>query len=174
MTANKQTPVASATGQISVETPYGVFIITASGGKVCAISRASEGNEQPVSLGATQPVLQLAAKELREYLAGERMTFTFPMGAEGTPFQQKVWAAISQIPYGETRTYGEIAQVVENPKGSRAVGMACNKNPIMIAVPCHRVMGAGGKLTGYAYGTGLKHKLLSLEQREPKEDTEKR
>ena len=174
MTANKQTPEASTAEQTCVETPYGVFIITASGGKVCAISRVNEGDEQPVSYGAAQPVLQLAAKELREYLAGERMTFTFPMGAEGTPFQQKVWSAISQIPYGETRTYGEIAQAVENPKGSRAVGMACNRNPIMIAVPCHRVMGAGGKLTGYAYGTGLKHKLLSLEQREPKEDKEKR
>jgi len=86
------------------------------------------------------------------------------MQAKGTAFQQQVWQALNTIPYGETRTYGDIALQVGNPKGARAVGGACNKNPLWIAVPCHRVLGAGGSLTGYAYGTGMKQTLLALEQ----------
>jgi len=91
------------------------------------------------------------------------------MRPEGTPFQQRVWQALSRIPYGETRTYGEIALEVGTSRGARAVGGACNKNPIWIAVPCHRVLGSNGSLTGYAYGTGVKQQLLTLEKnRKPK------
>ena len=102
--------------------------------------------------------------ELKEYFEGARTQFTFPMHAEGTAFQNAVWDALRKIPYGETKSYGEIANVVGNAKASRAVGMACNRNPIMIAVPCHRVVGANGSLTGYAYGTGIKQVLLDIER----------
>ena len=84
---------------------------------------------------------------------------------QGTPFQQKVWAALREIPYGETRSYGQIAAQVGNPKASRAVGMANNRNPIAIIVPCHRVIGANGSLTGYAGGLNVKQELLALERR---------
>jgi methylated-DNA-[protein]-cysteine S-methyltransferase len=152
------------TGHVSLNTPIGMLIVSAKDATVCSI-RLAKANEQPVAQeNETQPVLKRAVRELHEYFAGERTEFTFPMDGAGTPFQKSVWQALLQIPFGETRTYGEIASAVENPKGSRAVGMACNKNPIMIAVPCHRVVGAGGKLTGYAYGTELKQTLLDLEQ----------
>jgi methylated-DNA-[protein]-cysteine S-methyltransferase len=85
------------------------------------------------------------------------------MEPDGTPFQKSVWDALLKIPYGKTASYGQIAMQVNNPKGARAVGMACNKNPIWIAVPCHRVIGANGALTGYALGMGMKQQLLTLE-----------
>ena len=113
---------------------------------------------------ATEPELNRAARELTEYFAGQRQNFTFSLRPVGTPFQMRVWDALLKIPYGETRSYGQIARNVANPKGARAVGMACNRNPIMIAVPCHRVVGSDGSLTGYALGTGLKQALLKHEQ----------
>jgi len=104
-------------------------------------------------------------KEIREYLAGEREAFSAVIEPEGTPFQKKVWVSLMNIPYGETRSYGEIAAMVGNPKAGRAVGMACNRNPIAIIVPCHRVVGSGGSLTGYAGGLTRKEFLLALEQK---------
>ena len=171
MRRNKQMENEPHLDYISLNTPIGTLIVSAKGGAVCSIRLASAEEESIAPQNETNPVLRLAAQELKEYFAGERTAFTFPMDGEGTPFQKSVWLALLQIPFGETRTYGEIAAVVENPKGSRAVGMACNKNPIMIAVPCHRVVGAGGKLTGYAYGTGLKQTLLSLEKHNSIENT---
>ena len=109
-------------------------------------------------------VSDLAFNQVCEYLKGQRRTFDFPCELHGTAFQKKVWAALCQIPYGETRTYKQIAAVAGNPKASRAVGMANNRNPIMIAVPCHRVIGADGTLTGYAGGLTMKKALLELEQ----------
>ena len=141
------------TERITVESPIGRLVIAATDGAVCSIGLAGADDAAILEEHITQPVLGQAAREIGEYFAGTRAAFTFAMRAEGTPFQQSVWAALLEIPFGETRTYGEIAKAVENPRGSRAVGMACNKNPIMIAVPCHRVVGAGGALTGYAYGT---------------------
>lgn len=102
--------------------------------------------------------------QLEEYFAGKRKNFDLPLAPKGTDFQKKVWKALTDIPYGETRTYGEIAAVVGNPKAARAVGMANNKNPIGIIVPCHRVVGADGKLVGYAGGMEKKEWLLNLEQ----------
>ena len=102
-------------------------------------------------------------RQLQEYVSGQRKEFTIPLHPIGTPFQLKVWAELLRIPYGETRTYGEIAAQVDNPKGQRAVGMANNRNPIGIVVPCHRVIGKGGSLTGYAGGLDIKQKLLELE-----------
>jgi len=94
-----------------------------------------------------------------------RKTFDVPIALNGTPFQLSVWNALLQIPYGETRTYGEIAAMIGNPKASRAVGMACNRNPIWILVPCHRVVGKNGALTGFEGGLDVKKALLDLEQR---------
>lgn len=109
-------------------------------------------------------------EQVCEYLKGERLVFDFPYELRGTEFQQKVWDALCQIPYGETRTYKDVATMVGNPKSSRAVGMANNRNPLMIVVPCHRVVGSSGKLVGYAGGLGMKESLLELEHR-VKEDS---
>ncbi|WP_334293032.1 methylated-DNA--[protein]-cysteine S-methyltransferase [Anaerocolumna xylanovorans] len=106
----------------------------------------------------------MAFKQVSEYLKGMRQAFDFPYELCGTEFQKKVWNALCQIPYGEKRTYKQIAEAVGNPKGSRAVGMANNKNPITIAVPCHRVIGTDGRLVGYAGGLEMKKFLLELEQ----------
>ena len=102
--------------------------------------------------------------QLEEYFAGNRKQFDLPLAPKGTDFQKRVWKALTDIPYGEKRTYGEIAAAVGNPKAARAVGMANNKNPIGIIVPCHRVVGADGKLVGYAGGMEKKEWLLNLEQ----------
>lgn len=103
--------------------------------------------------------------EIMEYLNGERTSFDFLYELEGTEFQNKVWKELTRIPYGETRTYKEIAIAIGNKNASRAVGMANNKNPLMIVVPCHRVIGSNGKLVGYAGGMDMKKELLDLEQR---------
>ena len=147
----------------AIHTPIGILILNERDGAICAIDLAHESDERPADSAVT-PVLEQAAQEIAEYFAGKRTEFTFPMRAQGTSFQTAVWDALLHIPFGETKTYGQIAAEVDNPKGSRAVGMACNKNPIMIAVPCHRVVGAGGALTGYAGGLSVKEKLLKLEQ----------
>lgn len=105
-----------------------------------------------------------AIRELDEYFAGERRIFTLPIQPYGTEFQKKVWRALCDIPYGETRSYGQIARAVGNPKACRAVGMANNHNPISIVIPCHRVIGADGSLTGYGGGLKIKEKLLELER----------
>lgn len=103
-------------------------------------------------------------EQLDEYFSGKRTAFDLPLAPMGTLFQQKVWQALQEISYGETRTYGEIAEAVGNPKAARAVGMANNKNPIAILVPCHRVIGKNGKLLGYASGLDHKTFLLKLEK----------
>ena len=101
--------------------------------------------------------------EVREYLAGERREFTFALDLRGTPFQVQCWHALLAIPYGETRTYADIARAVSKPQAFRAVGMANNRNPIAIVVPCHRVIASDGTLCGYGGGLDLKRKLLELE-----------
>ena len=110
------------------------------------------------------PVLLQAQRELQEYFFGERKTFTVPISPGGTPFQQKCWQALLQIPYGETRTYGQQAQMIGKEKACRAVGMANHRNPISIIIPCHRVIGKNGTLTGYGGGLNIKEQLLLLER----------
>ena len=105
----------------------------------------------------------MAIKQLEEYFSGKRCSFSLPMAPVGTQFMQDVWQALTNIPYGEVRSYGEIAREIGNPKACRAVGMANNRNPLPIIIPCHRVIGANGKLVGYAGGLGCKEKLLALE-----------
>ena len=110
------------------------------------------------------PLIKAASVQIFDYLAGKRKSFTLPLAVEGTNFQQSVWNALQMIPYGETRSYKEIAVKIGNPKACRAVGMANNKNPISIIIPCHRVIGANGKLVGYGGGLEIKAKLLELEK----------
>lgn len=101
--------------------------------------------------------------QISEYLSGKRQIFDVPIQTKGTEFQNKVWAELRQIPYGETRTYKQIAENIGNPKACRAVGMANHNNPIAIIIPCHRVIGANHKLVGYAGGLEIKHELLKIE-----------
>lgn len=110
------------------------------------------------------PLIRQAALELEEYFRGGRKSFDLPLAPAGTPFQQKVWKALREIPYGQTASYGQIAARVGSPRGARAVGMACNRNPILIMIPCHRVIGADGSLTGFGGGLDMKEKLLGLEK----------
>lgn len=106
-----------------------------------------------------------AIQQLSEYFAGKRTEFTLPLHPQGTAFQVAVWNALQTIPFGETRSYGEIASTIGKPKAARVVGLANNRNPLAIVIPCHRVIGANGNLTGYAGGLDCKAFLLNLEQK---------
>lgn len=110
------------------------------------------------------PLIDQTRLQLAEYFAGARRSFSLPLAATGTAFQQSVWQALTTIPYGETWCYQDLANAIDNPKAVRAVGLANGKNPISIIVPCHRVIGKSGKLTGYAGGVDTKRKLLDLER----------
>jgi methylated-DNA-[protein]-cysteine S-methyltransferase len=113
--------------------------------------------------GEGHPVLQRAREQLAAYFAGERKAFDLPLAPEGTAFQRAVWRALGEIPFGETRSYAEIAKGIGRPSASRAVGAANGRNPVAIIVPCHRVVGADGSLTGYAGGLACKEWLLRHE-----------
>lgn len=121
--------------------------------------------DEPSDFGNKTELTDKIYEQLLEYFDGKRKTFDFIYELHGTEFQRKVWQALCDIPYGETRTYKEIATAVGNPKASRAIGMANNKNPITIAVPCHRVIGANGTLVGYAGGLPMKEFLLHMEEK---------
>ena len=108
-------------------------------------------------------LIKEAYLQLMEYLKGDRKTFDLPLSPQGTDFQKRVWKALCDIPYGEVRSYKQIAESIGNPKAVRAVGMANNRNPLLVVVPCHRVIGADGKLVGYAAGLDKKAFLLGLE-----------
>ena len=109
------------------------------------------------------PLIAAAAAQLREYFAGARKVFDLPLSPDGTAFQRRVWEKLCEIPYGECRSYGDLAGSIGNPKACRAVGMANHRNPILIVIPCHRVLGKDGSLTGYAAGMKMKQALLDLE-----------
>ncbi len=123
---------------------------------------APEGPSEP-----HHPLLQETLRQLSEYFAGARRAFDLPLDPHGTPFQLQVWKLLVHIPYGETRTYGEVARLLGRPDASRAVGAANGSNPIPIIIPCHRVIGAGGALTGYGGGLDRKRFLLELEGWKP-------
>lgn len=141
--------------------PFGQLKIEYQDGAVTSLVRSSE----PVRSEGRTPLTGLVFQQVTEYLNGQRRAFDFPYILRGTAFQKKVWQALCAIPYGETRTYGEIAAAAGNPRAARAVGMANHCNPILIAVPCHRVIGANGKLVGYGCGLDMKQALLQLEKR---------
>ena len=113
--------------------------------------------------GEETPLLHRLKEQLDEYFDGKRRTFEIPIRPKGTAFQLRDWEELQRIPYGETRTYKDIAQAIGCPKGYRAVGLANNRNPVIILIPCHRVVGSNGKLVGYAGGVDLKEKLLEIE-----------
>jgi methylated-DNA-[protein]-cysteine S-methyltransferase len=121
------------------------------------------GRPVPRLISRPTPLLEEGRRQLLEYLAGERQIFDLPLAPAGTPFQRAVWQALQTIPYGQTRSYGDIARQIGRPKAFRAVGMANHENPIPIFIPCHRVVGSDGSLTGYAGGLELKKALLGLE-----------
>ncbi len=120
--------------------------------------RVTVGREEP-----GHPVLTEVRRQLTEYFAGERKTFTLPLDPSGTAFQRQVWNALLTIPFGETRSYGQIAAQIGHPAAVRAVGAANGRNPLSIVAPCHRVVGASGALTGFAGGLDVKARLLALE-----------
>lgn len=144
-----------------LETPIGTLAIT---GNAEGVTSVSFVDSPPTSQPVIEPILIRAREQLEEYFAGERTAFDLPFSPRGTDFQRQVWQALASIPYGETRSYGEIAAGLGRPGGARAVGAACGKNPLWILIPCHRAVGKDGTLTGYAGGLPRKDYLLRLEK----------
>ena len=143
------------------ETPIGRVRVTADGRAVTGLGLTEEA-----LLPSEEGTLPAEARrQLLEYFEGTRRTFDLPLAPEGTPFQQAVWRELRAIPYGQTASYGDIAARLGRPKAARAVGMANHRNPILILIPCHRVVGKNGSLTGFACGLERKEYLLSLESR---------
>ena len=147
--------------QINFESPLGILIIKSDGQAVTEISFSEEVQEIQNSCA----VLESCRQQLNDYFAGKLISFDLPLNPEGTEFQQKVWAELLKIPYGETLTYMELSVRLGDVKAIRAVGTANGRNPIAIIIPCHRVIGAGNKLTGYAGGIWRKKALLELEMK---------
>ena len=147
-----------------MDSPIGLLTLVEEDGAICEVRFGEKCTETVV---CETPLLKQAVQELHEYFAGTRKEFAVPLAPKGTPFQQKCWQALLQIPYGETRTYGQQAAMTGNPRACRAVGMGNNHNPLPILIPCHRVIGANGQLTGYAGGMNIKEKLLQIERMNP-------
>jgi len=152
----------------TIWSPVGELTLVADDRGLAAILWENDSPDR-VRLGALtekagHPVLVETERQLAEYFAGERRAFDVPLSFAGTDFQKRVWAALLAIPFGETRSYGEIADQLGNPGASRAVGAANGRNPISIIAPCHRVVGSNGKLTGFAGGLEAKAYLLDLER----------
>lgn len=145
--------------------PIGGIGVTVSHGAVVGVSFGASGGPDE-STPSLSPLLTEACRQLREYFAGERHEFSLPVRVtRGSDFDRAVWSKIAEIPYGETATYGDIARAVGDPGAARAVGVACNRNPLPLVVPCHRVIGANGKLVGFGGGLHRKRFLLELEAR---------
>lgn len=144
-----------------IHTFLGELVLTEEDGSLTKVEFGQMGKRE--DLLEKTPLMIQAEEELREFYEGKREQFTLPLQPKGTPFQQKVWAALLTIPKGETRSYQDIAKLVGNEKSSRAVGMANNRNPIPIFIPCHRVIGKNGALIGYGGGLPIKEALLKLE-----------
>ena len=141
------------------ESPIGTLYIGEEKGYIVYLSKTEPQNAQK----GMSILLLTAASMLREYFAGRRKDFPLPLKAEGTEFQQSVWRALLKIPYGETKSYKQVAEMAGNEKACRAVGMANHNNPIMILIPCHRVIGSDGSMTGFGTGISDKEYLLKLE-----------
>jgi methylated-DNA-[protein]-cysteine S-methyltransferase len=154
-----------------VESPIGRLMLTTDGTALTGLYMNLYRNKPSKLPGlsddwiqnATIDPLPAAARQLKEYFAGKRREFDLPLRMEGTEFQQRVWRELTKIPFGETRSYGQLAKHLNNPNGSRAVGLANGRNPIAIIVPCHRVIGADGSLTGFGGGLDRKEWLLTHE-----------
>jgi methylated-DNA-[protein]-cysteine S-methyltransferase len=155
-----------------LDTPIGTLLVAGDEQGVHRITfplKEKPGEAAPPEEGWTESArgpLQEAVRQLKEYFAGRRTEFDLPLAPEGTGFQKSVWRLLRDIPYGETISYGELARRLGNPKASRAVGAANGSNPLPIVVPCHRVIGANGKMTGFGGGIPVKEALLALESKQ--------
>ncbi|MEW2514320.1 methylated-DNA--[protein]-cysteine S-methyltransferase [Streptomyces sp. NPDC046870] len=152
-----------------IDSPYGPLTLVADAdGALCGLymvdQRHRPGEERFGPRDDSLPVFAETAEQLTAYFSGETKEFTVRLGLHGTPFQRDVWRQLTAIPYGETRTYGELADALGNPRASRAVGLANGRNPVGIIVPCHRVIGSDGSLTGYGGGLDRKRRLLDFER----------
>ena len=150
-----------------VDSPVGRLLLCSDGIALTGLymdvpGHAPRGLEHGVENAGAGP-LRNAARQLAEYFAGDRREFDLPLRLHGTDFQRRVWQVLTEIPYGETWSYGQLAKRIDNPRGFRAVGLANGRNPISILVPCHRVIGADGSLTGYGGGVERKRWLLAHE-----------
>lgn len=158
---------APVTTYTRLESPLGELLLTGSDGKLTGLSFADAPHAPKIAPGWIErenaPLFARARRQLEEYASGEREQFDLPIGLAGTPFQLRVWQAIRAIPFGETVTYGEIARRIGFTRAVRAVGTALGRNPLCWIVPCHRVVGRDGSLTGYAGGLGRKEALLAFE-----------
>ena len=143
---------------LDIDTPAGSLCAGEEDGRLVRLSFGAAGGRDET------PLLLETRRQLQEYFAGSRREFALPLELRGTEFQKRVWRALESIAYGETRAYADIASAVGNPKAVRAVGMANHNNPIVIIIPCHRVVGKNGSLTGYGGGLDIKKLLLELEQ----------
>ena len=151
-----------------IDSPYGRLTLVATDGLLSGLYMTDQRHRPPEETFGEPDDTPFAEMigELRAYFAGELKEFTVRLHLDGTPFQHSVWEQLRKIPYGETRSYGELADALGNPKASRAVGLANGKNPLGIIVPCHRVVGADGSLTGYGGGLERKRRLLDFERGE--------
>jgi len=160
-------PAAQNLTQSTVDSPVGTLTLVGSDRGLRALLWPTERDgrvtfAEQVSSGS-HAVLDLAAEQLNQYFDGHRTSFDLPYDVVGTPFQTAVWAALEQIPFGETQSYGELAVTLDKPGAARAVGAATGRNPLSIVIPCHRLVGASGKLTGFAGGIEAKSWLLDHE-----------
>jgi methylated-DNA-[protein]-cysteine S-methyltransferase len=152
---------------VRTTSPVGPLFLAASNKGLVRLEfegRVQKLDAQRIQLRESRQLLTPYLRELDEYFAGGRQKFSLPLDLRGTPFQLSCWNALLAIPYGETRSYGDIARAIGHPQAFRAVGMSNNRNPIAIIVPCHRVIASGGSLCGYGGGLEIKRKLLDLEQ----------
>jgi methylated-DNA-[protein]-cysteine S-methyltransferase len=163
MTAMSPTILTTTMLTTTIDSPIGELTITAQDGVLTGVHMHDQRHFPPIPVTAERDDAALApiVAQLDAYFAGELTDFDLPLQLRGTPFQRRVWTALQEIPYGETISYGELARRVGNPKASRAVGLANGRNPVAIVVPCHRVIGADGSLTGY--GGGLDRKVWLIE-----------
>jgi len=147
---------------LMIDSPIGPLRLVADGDELVELHLPP--HDDPCdAVARTTPVLAQTARQLAEYFAGKRRTFDVPLAPRGSGFQERVWRALMKIKFGETRSYGEIARAIGRPSASRAVGAANGRNPVAIVVPCHRVIGANGSLTGYGGGLERKRWLLAHE-----------
>ena len=144
--------------------PVGQLTLVSNGEALVELNFENGRYAKPAQPVGDDKVLKQARRELDEYFAGKRKTFTVPVAPDGTEFQRKAWAALQKIPYGATRSYAQQAAAIGKPKAVRAVGAANGRNPVAIIIPCHRVIGADGGLTGFGGGMACKQQLLDLEQ----------
>lgn len=149
-----------------IDSPYGPLTLVADDGVLCGLYMTDQRHRPPQENFGERDDRPFgeAIDQLNAYFAGELKDFTLPLSLHGTPFQRSVWDQLRKIPYGETRSYGQLAAALGNPGASRAVGLANGRNPIGIIVPCHRVVGASGSLTGYGGGLPRKQRLLDFER----------